>query len=120
MNDSKIINKLDNLKKIRESKNISQTKLAVDLEVSQELISRYELGSSFPQPNMLIKLSKYFNCSVDYLLGLTDVVTPVQKLASKQENIKAIEFYNKYDSLSEENKYCFNKFFDFISSNNQG
>ena len=57
MNDTKIINRLDNLRKIRESKNITQTKLSIDLEVSQELISRYEVGSSFPQPNMLIKLA---------------------------------------------------------------
>ena len=65
MNDKKIINSLDNLKKIRETKNITQVKLSTDLGVSQELISRYEWGSSFPQPNMLIKLSEYFNCSVD-------------------------------------------------------
>ena len=76
MNDDKVINRLDNLRKLRESRNITQVKLSTDLEVSQELISRYELGSSFPQPNMLIKLADYFNCSVDYLLGLTDERKP--------------------------------------------
>ena len=47
MKDTNIINRLDNLKKIRESKNITQIKLSTDLGVSQELISRYELGSAF-------------------------------------------------------------------------
>ena len=53
MNDTTIINKLENLKKLREERKITQVKLATDLEVSQELISRYEVGSSFPQPNMI-------------------------------------------------------------------
>ena len=87
MNDKKVINSLDNLKKLRESKNITQVKLSTDLGVSQELISRYELGSSFPQPNMLIKLSEYFNCSVDYLLGITDTTTPVKYLTSNSQNV---------------------------------
>ena len=58
MNDNKIIDKLENLKKLRESKNITQRKLSMDLDVSQELISRYEVGSSFPQPNMIIKIAQ--------------------------------------------------------------
>ena len=49
MEENMSINKLENLRKIREKRNITQVKLATDLEVTQELISRYELGSSFPQ-----------------------------------------------------------------------
>lgn len=114
MNDKKVINSLDNLKKLRETKNITQVKLSTDLGVSQELISRYELGSSFPQPNMLIKISKYFNCSVDYLLGITDIPTPVKYLASNSQNIESGELYRKYNSLSAEDKKCFNRFLDFL------
>lgn len=36
--------KMENLKNIREKKNITQIKLSVDIEVSQELISQYEYG----------------------------------------------------------------------------
>ena len=115
MNDSKVINKLENLKKLRESKNITQVKLAIDLEVSQELISRYELGSSFPQPNMLIKLANYFNCSVDYLLGITDIPTPVNYLVNP--NKKNAEILNKYNSLSDEDKKYFDKFLSFLVYN---
>lgn len=114
MNDSNVINKLDNLKKIRESKNITQIKLSVDLGVSQELISRYEVGSSFPQPNMLIKLANYFNCSVDYLLGITDISTPISVLTTNSNNLESAELYNKYKSLSDDNKKCFHRFLDFL------
>ena len=114
MNDSKIINKLDNLKKLREDKHITQTKLSTDLEVTQELISRYEVGSAFPQPNMLIKLADYFNCSVDYLLGITDVKTPV-KYFSKNANTKDADILSKYNSLSSEDKKCFDRFLSFLT-----
>lgn len=113
MKDTNIINRLDNLKKIRESKNITQIKLSTDLGVSQELISRYELGSAFPQPNMLIKLSNYFNCSVDYLLGITEIQTPVKFLASSS-NIKDADILNKYNSLSLEDRKCLERFLTFL------
>lgn len=109
MNDNKIINRLDNLRKLREEKNITQVKLSTELEVSQELISRYELGSSFPQPQMLIKLANYFNCSVDYLLGVTDVRTPVKYLVSNTDTVRNAEILNKYNSLSDNDKEFFNR-----------
>ena len=117
MNDSKVINKLENLKKLRESKGITQVKLAIDLEVSQELISRYELGSSFRQPNMLIKIANYFNCSVDYLLGITNIPTPVKYLVANKDNVKFSQLYSKYNLLSNEDKKCFDKFLSFLVDN---
>lgn len=102
MNNTEVINKLDNLKKLREEHNITQVKLSTDLGVSQELISRYELGSSFPQPQMLIKLANYFNCSVDYLLGVTNIKTPIKSIDKK--DIEISDIVTKYNSLSSENK----------------
>lgn len=102
MNNRKVINKLDNLKKLREEHNITQVKLSTDLGVSQELISRYEVGSSFPQPQMLIKLANYFNCSVDYLLGVTDIKTPIKNI--NKDDIEISDIIVKYNSLSDENK----------------
>lgn len=118
MKDKNIINNLENLKILREERNITQLKLSVDLGVSQELISRYEIGSSFPQPNMLIKLANYFNCSIDYLLGQTTIKTPVKKLTNNAELATASELYNKYTSLSIENKQCLDKFLNFLLFNN--
>ncbi len=119
MKDLKVINKLDNLKKLREERNITQVKLSVDLGISQELISRYELGTSFPQPNMLIKLSEYFNCSVDYLLGLTDISTPIKYLVSNSDTIKSTELYRKYNSLSTSDKKYFDRFLSFLLDNSK-
>ena len=60
------------LKKIRKSRGISQLKLAMDLNTSQNTISRYETGEREPGIYELIKLADYFNISVDYLLERTD------------------------------------------------
>lgn len=60
------------LKEIRKAKGISQLKLALDLNMSQNTISRYETGEREPGINELIKIADYFNVSVDYLLGRTN------------------------------------------------
>ena len=113
MEDFKPINKLDNLRKIREKRNITQVKLATDLGVTQELISRYELGSSFPQVHMLINLSQYFNCSVDYLLGLTDIETPIKYLSNNYNT----DIISKYNSLSNKDKSHIDSYISFLSNN---
>lgn len=116
MKDNTVINDLSNLKKIREERKITQIKLSTDLGVSQELISRYEIGSSFPQPNMLIRLSQYFNCSVDYLLGLTDIPTPIKYLLADYNN-EDYEFINKYNLLSNEDKLHIDSYISFLLNN---
>lgn len=64
------------LKELRESRNENQQKLAMLLNVSQTMISRYELGQATPDVPMLIALSKHYNVSIDYLLENTDVKSP--------------------------------------------
>ena len=56
------------LKQIRKSKGISQLKLALDLNTTQNTISRYETGEREPGINELIKIADYFNVSIDYLI----------------------------------------------------
>ena len=60
------------LKELRESKGISQIKLAMDLSINQNSISRYETGAREADYETLIKLADYFDVSIDYLLERTD------------------------------------------------
>lgn len=60
------------LKELRTSKHISQVKLAMDLNMNQNSISRYENGEREADYETLIAFADYFNVSVDYLLGRTD------------------------------------------------
>ncbi len=61
-----------NLKKLRKEHGISQIKLALDLNTSQNTISRYETGDREPGIAELIKLAEYFDVSIDYLVGRTE------------------------------------------------
>ncbi len=60
------------LKELRKSRKISQLKLAMDLNMNQNSISRYELGEREADYATLVRLADYFNVSVDYLLERTD------------------------------------------------
>lgn len=60
------------IRELRKEKGISQLKLALDLNTSQNTISRYETGEREPGISELIKLAEYFNVSVDYLVGRTE------------------------------------------------
>ena len=60
------------LKYLREQKKISQLKLAMDLNMNQNSISRYETGAREADYATLIQFADYFNVSIDYLLERTD------------------------------------------------
>ena len=60
------------LKYLRKQKNVSQLKLAMDLNMNQNSISRYESGQRQADYNTLIAFADYFDVSIDYLLERTD------------------------------------------------
>ncbi len=60
------------LKELRKQKGISQLKLAMDLSMNQNTISRYENGGREADYKTLIKIADYFNVSIDYLLERTN------------------------------------------------
>ena len=65
---------LDHLRALREDKDLSQKDMAELLKIHQTTYSDYELGNvNIPIPT-LKQLAKHFNTSVDYIIGLTDVV----------------------------------------------
>lgn len=60
------------LKELRKKHNISQVRLAIDLETFQNTISRYETLERQADYQTLIAIADYFNVSLDYLFGRTD------------------------------------------------
>ena len=63
---------MQRLKTIREKRGISQLKLAMDLGLTQNSVSRYESGAREADYRTLVALADYFNVSIDYLLERTD------------------------------------------------
>ena len=60
---------ISRLKKLRVKKGLSQQQLAKALGVSTSAIGMYELGQRKPDHDLLIKMSRFFDVSVDYLIG---------------------------------------------------
>ncbi len=60
--------KMIGLRQARKEKGFSQLKIAMDLNISREVISYYENGKRNPGLEMLLTLSNYFNKSIDYLI----------------------------------------------------
>ncbi|MBO5403055.1 MAG: helix-turn-helix transcriptional regulator [Clostridia bacterium] len=60
------------LKELRKQRKVSQLKLAMDLNMNQNSISRYESGEREADYATLIRIADYFDVSVDYLLERTD------------------------------------------------
>ncbi len=58
-----------NLKNLRMQNNLSQQQLAKTLGIKQNTLSNYENGITQPDLNLIIKISDFFGCSIDYLLG---------------------------------------------------
>ena len=56
------------LREIRKKKNLSQVKVSMDLNICREALSHYENGRRSPDIDMLVKMSEYFNVSIDYLI----------------------------------------------------
>ncbi len=65
-----MVNFGETLKKLRTDAGLTQAQLAQRLNVTKSVISYYELKERTPSPEVLIKLSKLFHVTTDYLLGI--------------------------------------------------
>lgn len=67
---------MNRIKFLREEFNYTQQDLADKLNSSKSVIGLYENEMRKPSMEILIKLSEIFNCSIDYLLGISDIRNP--------------------------------------------
>ncbi|MBE6602435.1 MAG: helix-turn-helix transcriptional regulator [Ruminococcaceae bacterium] len=64
--------KYHRIRDLREDKDMNQTQIAKILDMSQTGYSKYETGENDIPTTILIKLARFYNTSIDYLLGETD------------------------------------------------
>lgn len=60
------------IKEIRKENHLSQSEFGKLLSVSQDNVSLWEVGKSFPSIQHVILIAKTFNVSSDYILGISD------------------------------------------------
>lgn len=61
-----------NIRALREDRDFTQQQVADFLHCSQQVYSNYELGQRDVPTDILIRLSMFYDVSVDYLLGLSE------------------------------------------------
>jgi len=62
----------ERLKVIREDRDLTQSNIAELLQTTRQQVSKWENGTQMMGVDKYIVLAKYYNLSLDYLLGLTD------------------------------------------------
>lgn len=66
----------ERIRNLREDRDLKQKDIAEYLQIHQTTYSDYELGNLNVPVDVLIKLSKFYNTSIDYIVGLTNETTP--------------------------------------------
>lgn len=85
----------ERLYRLRIEQGVYQKQLAIYLNVSVGTISNYENGVHSPDLKSLRKIADYFKVSVDYLLGRTEYVSPIEDL-----NRELIDQYTSGDIMN--------------------
>lgn len=67
------------MKELRKDRGISQKELAESLSIGWKTISSYETDNSSPDDELKLEIARFFNVSLDYLLGLIDEEVPYSR-----------------------------------------
>lgn len=67
----------EKIQKLRKEAGLSQEELAYQLDVSRQAISKWERDSGYPETEKIVRMSKIFHVTLDYLLNEED--TPIQE-----------------------------------------
>ena len=103
-----------NLGKLRRERGLSQRQAAIDLGVSQALLSHYETDAREPKLDFVIKICDYYSVTTDYILGRTKerndgasrLSSQVDEVVSSLIELKTteIELIDKLKTLTKHNK----------------
>ena len=90
---------MENLKALREEKGISQQKLAEKINTNQQNIHRYEHGFYEPDIQTLKLLADFFETSIDFLVGYTDIRRKIEAIQPFDLNADEADLIEKYRQL---------------------
>ena len=68
--------KLIRIKELRKEKGLTQLQIQMKLGIEQSYFSKLERGVFMPTIEQCVNIAKFFNTSVDYLLGITNIKEP--------------------------------------------
>ena len=95
---------MNRIKQLREENNWTQLELSKKMNCAMSSIAMYESETRKPSMEVLLKLSEIFDCSIDYILGKSDIRNPL----SIDEDKINLAFSSGYNGLNETNKNIIN------------
>jgi transcriptional regulator with XRE-family HTH domain len=100
----------DRIRQLRKEKGWTQNELGKILGLGENLVTHYERGVRFPRPEAIVNISKLFEVSTDYLLGITDERNTTNNSLTKNERL---------DLIAKSNPILDNKYLEMIKSLNE-
>ena len=95
---------MKNLKLLRNKHNLSQQRLADILHISQQSIYKYENDIATPDIETLTRMADYFNTSIDYLVGYTEIPHKIEPVSEAMLNNEELNLIQSYRELSPSHK----------------
>lgn len=95
---------MNRLRELRAERGITQSQLAEHLQTNYQTISDYERGKYFPDISVLKRLAIYFETSIDYLLGITDLRSPYLAADERRFTPAEIELVELFRHLDEKRR----------------
>lgn len=95
---------MDNLKTLRKQKKLSQQRLADILHISQQSVYKYENDITTPDIETLLNMADFFDTSVDYLIGHTEIPHKIEPVADYSLNADEQQIIQKYRKLPASNR----------------
>lgn len=95
---------MNRIAQLRKEKHLNQIGLAMKLNISQYMVSSYETGRHQPTMDMLVELSDFFNVSIDYLAGKSDIRNSADSLVNNNMTKQELELLNLFRELPKDKK----------------
>lgn len=108
---------MKNLKNLRLKKDLSQQQLANLMHTTQQSIYKYEKGIASPNLEMLTNMAEFFETSVDYLIGNTDIPHKIESVTEHSLNIDEELLVSKYRRLNPRTRQIIHSIIDEYLNN---
>lgn len=99
------------LKELRDGAGISQQNLADIIGLTQQAVAKWETSKAEPDLATVAKLAEFFNTTTDYLLGKSNIRTPIPTIAAHhdgdeftEEELNEIEKFKEFVRMKREQK----------------
>ena len=106
------------IKQLREELKLNQEELAKKLNISPSTIAMYETNRRQPNYDILENLSNIFNCSLDYLLGKSDIRNP-EEIKIDEDKLRIGLSTKDYENITEEQKKQIEDFAKYVLKDNK-